>query len=54
MTKRELIENKAFQCAGMDDEIMLETSSEYKFRSVRVRMQDGSKRRVLILSTKVK
>ena len=37
MKKRELIENKAFQVADMDDEIVLEVSGEHKFRTVRIK-----------------
>lgn len=54
MKKRELIENKAFQVADMDDEIVLEVSGEHKFRTVRIKKQEGSNNRVLVLSTKVK
>ena len=54
MKKRELIENKAFQVADMDDEIILEVSGEHKFRTVRIKKQEGSNNRVLVLSTKVK
>lgn len=54
MKKRELIENKAFQVADMDDEIVLEVYGEHKFRTVRIKKQEGSNNRVLVLSTKVK
>ena len=54
MKKRELIENKAFQVADMDDESVLEVSGEHKFRTVRIKKQEGSNNRVLVLSTKVK
>lgn len=54
MKKRELIENKAFQAADMEDEIILEASGEHKFRTVRIKKQEGNDNRVLVLSTKVK
>ena len=54
MKKRELLENKVFQAADMEDEIMLEASGEHKFMTVRIKKQEGSNNRVLVLSTKVK
>lgn len=54
MKKRELIENKAFHSADMEDEIILEVSGEHKFRTVRIKKQEGSNNRVLVLSTRVK
>ena len=54
MKKRELLENKVFQAADMEDEIVLEVSGEHKFRTVRIRKQEGSDNRVLVLSTRVK
>jgi hypothetical protein len=54
MKKRELLENKAFQAADMEDEIVLEVSGEHKFRTVRIRKQEESNNRVLVLSTRVK
>ena len=54
MKKRELLENKVFQAADMEDEIILEASGEHKFRTVRIKKQEGSNNRVLVLSTKVK
>ena len=54
MKKRELLENKVFQAADMEDEIILEASGEHKFRTVRIKKQEGSNNRVLVLSTRVK
>ena len=54
MKKRELLENKFFQAADMEDEIILEASGENKFRTVRIKKQEGSNNRVLVLSTRVK
>ena len=54
MKKRELLENKVFQAADMEDEIMLEASGEHKFMTVRIKKHEGSNNRVLVLSTKVK
>ena len=48
------MENKVFQAADMEDEIMLEASGEHKFMTVRIKKQEGSNNRVLVLSTKVK
>ena len=54
MKKRELLENKVFQAADMEDEIILEASREHKFRTVRIKKQEGSNNRLLVLSTRVK
>jgi hypothetical protein len=54
MKKRELLENKVFQAANMEDEIVLEVSGEHKFRTVRIKKQEGNDNRVLVLSTRVK
>ena len=54
MKKRELLENKVFQAADMEDEIVLEVSGEHKFRTVRIRKQEGNNNEVLVLSTRVK
>jgi hypothetical protein len=54
MKKRELLENKAFQAADMDDEVVLEVSGEHKFRTVRIKKQEGSNNKVLVLSTRIK
>ena len=54
MKKRELLENKVFQAADMEDEIILEAAGEHKFRTVRIKKQEGSNNRVLVLSTRVK
>ena len=54
MKKIELLENKIFQAADMEDEIILEASGEHKFRTVRIKKQEGSNNRVLVLSTRVK
>ena len=54
MKKRELLENKVFQAADMEDEIILEVSEEHKFRTVRIKKQEGSNNIVLVLSTRVK
>lgn len=54
MKKRELLENKVFQAADMEDEIVLEVSGEHRFRTVRIKKQDGSNNRVLVLSTRIK
>lgn len=48
------MENKVFQAADMDDEIVLEVSGEHKFRTVRIKKQEGNDNRVLVLSTRVK
>ena len=54
MKKRELLENKVFQAADMEDEIVLEVSGEHRFRTVRIKKQDGGNNRVLVLSTRIK
>lgn len=48
------MENKVFQSADMEDEIILDASGEHKFRTVRIKKQEGNYNRVLVLSTKVK
>ncbi len=55
MTKKELLENKAFQSADDNAEIMLESAIRYKLRSVRIGDMLGvNGKRMLFLSVKAR